>query len=418
MNDGGARRAAAAAARTSYGRLLAMVAARSRDIAAAEDALAEAFRTALEVWPERGIPDKPDAWLLTAARHRLSHAYRHDLIRSAAQPALELLADERQSRGEKADDFPDERLKLMFICAHPAIDEAARTPLMLQTILGLDAARIASAFLIAPSAMGQRLSRAKAKIRDAGIAFAVPGRDELPERLSAVLFAVYAAYGAAWEDLDGADPKRQGLAEEAIYLARLLVSLMPEEPEARGLLALLLYCEARVRARQTPDGAFVPLAEQDANLWSRTLIIEAENHLTLAARRGVFGRFQTEAAIQSVHVQRGVTGVTNHQALMALYDLLVSQEPSAGALVSRAAAYAEALGAERGLALLDELRPERIQTYQPYWAARAHLLAKLGQFQQAADAFGRAMALTEDQVVRNFLLEKKRACSGCDWPHV
>ena len=402
-------RAAAEAARSSYGKLLARLAAQSRDIAAAEDALADAFHAALRVWPERGVPDHPEAWLLTAARHRLSDGYRHGRTREAAEPALRLLADEREAGAEDRDALPDARLKLMFICAHPAIEASVRTPLMLQTILGLDAARIGSAFLVSPAAMGQRLTRAKAKIRDAGIAFEVPERKDLPGRLAAVLDAIYAAYGTAWDDVGGADARRKGLAGEAIYLARLIVSLMPEEPEARGLMALLLYCEARSAARRTADGAFVPLAEQDAKLWSRDLIIEAENHLTLAARQGVFGRFQTEAAIQSVHVQRPLTGVTNHKALVVLYDLLALREPSIGALVSRAAAHGEAFGPERGLALLDELPAKQVEAYQPYWAARAHLLGAAGDVAEAAKAFDRASALSDDPAVQDFLRAKKAA---------
>ena len=207
----GARETAETVARAAYGRLLAYLAARSRDVAAAEDALAEAFRAALETWPERGVPDQPEAWLFTVARRNLAHAGRRASVRAAAGPTLQLLAEERQDREPAT--VPDERLKLLFVCAHPAIDPAARAPLMLQTVLGLDAARIASAFLVAPAAMGQRLVRAKTRIRDAGIAFAVPEPTELPERLGAVLDAIYAAYGSGWEDLAGADARRKGLVD-------------------------------------------------------------------------------------------------------------------------------------------------------------------------------------------------------------
>ena len=205
----------------------------------------------------------------------------------------------------------------------------------------------------------------------------------------------------------GADEKRKGLAEEAIYLARLLVDLMPDKPEARGLLALLLYCQARMPARRTSTGDFVPLAEQDAALWQRDLIIEAENHLTRASRKGAFGRFQAEAAIQSVHVQRPLTGDINHEAIAALYDLLVSCSPSIGALVSRAAAHGDAFGPECGLALLDELAAKDVETYQPFWAVRAHLLQKLGRNADASQAYDRAIALTDDPSVKAFLRTKK-----------
>ncbi len=406
-----ARRAAEETARSSYGKLVARLAWRSRDIAAAEDALADAFRTAIEVWPKQGIPEKPEAWLLTTAWRRLTHGWRHEQTRMAFEPALSILAQERHAAEIEPELFHDERLKLMFICAHPAIDEAARTPLMLQTILGLDAARIAAAFLVSPASMGQRLYRAKAKIRDAGISFAEPERSDWPERLKAVLEAAYAAYTSGWDDVGGADAKWKGLANEAVYLARLLVSLMPEEPEARGLLALMLYCEARAPARRTPEGAYVPLALQDASLWNRDLIVEAETHLTIAARKGTFGRFQTEAAIQSVHIQRPVTGTTNYAALAQLYGLLASREVSIGALVSRAVVHAEAFGPEDGLKLLMEIPAETVGHYQPFWAAYAHVLTRLGRITEAAEAYSRAIQLTRDPAIADFLCEKKDAAA-------
>ena len=262
-----ARETAERVARTSYGRLVAYLSSRSRDIAAAEDALSDAFRTALEVWPERGIPDRPEAWLLTAARRRLGAARRHGEVRMRAEPDLLLLAEEADPADEEL--CPDRRLNLMFVCAHPAIDPDIRTPLMLQTVLGIEAARIGAALLVAPVAMAQRLVRAKAKIRDAGIGFALPGRAEIAERADAVLAAIYAAYGTGWEDVLGADEKRKGLADEALFLGRLVVELMPDMAEARGLLALMLYCEARKPARRGADGRFIPLGEQDTGLWSQ-----------------------------------------------------------------------------------------------------------------------------------------------------
>jgi RNA polymerase sigma-70 factor (ECF subfamily) len=398
MDD--ARQAAESVARASYGRLVALLASRSRDIAAAEDALADAFRTALEVWPQRGVPERPDAWLLTVARRTLGHAHRHGRVREAATGTLALLHDEMQER--EPDRIPDGRLKLLFVCAHPAIDPGVRTPLMLQTVLGLDAERIAGAFLASPAAMSQRLVRAKAKIRDAGIRFEEPDPDDLTARLDAVLSVVYAAYGTAWDAVPGASD-RAGLGAEAIYLGRVLARLLPGEPEVLGLLALMLYCEARAPARRDAGGAFVPLGRQDHTLWSRDLVIEAEGLLTAASRMGRFGRFQTEAAIQSVHVQRPFTGRTNTRALVLLHDLLAEQAPSIGALVSRAAVHGEAFGAETGLALLDALEPARIEAYQPYWAVRAHLLRGAGREAEAVHAFMRAMGLTEDPAVRAHL---------------
>ena len=400
---GGANDAVDAVARAAYGRLLAYLSARSRDVTAAEDALADALRAALETWPTRGLPDRPEAWLFAVARRNLQAAHRRGSVRRAAEPVLELIAEERQDHA--APDFPDERLKLLFVCAHPAIDPVARAPLMLQTVLGLDAARIASAFLVAPATMGQRLVRAKTRIREAGIAFAVPEPQELPERLDAVLDAIYAAYGSGWEDAAGTDARRKGLTGEAIWLARLVTVLLPAEPEVRGLLALMLYCEARGPARRDRNGAFVPLSEQDAGLWSRDLIIEAERDLAAAGALRRPGRFQLEAAIQSVHSQRPIPGQTNWEAIALLYDGLVALAPTIGALVGRAAARGEAHGPAAGLAALAELPAEPARSYQPYWAVRAHLLARAGD-PQASAAYATAAGLAEDPAVKLFLLAR------------
>ena len=396
-----ARDTAERVARVSYGRLVAYLSSRSRDIAAAEDALSDAFRTALEVWPERGVPDRPEAWLLTAARRRLGAAQRHGSVQLRAEPDLILLVEEPHAAVE--DECPDRRLNLMFVCAHPAIDADIRTPLMLQTVLGIEASRIAAAFLVAPAAMAQRLVRAKSKIRNAGIGFALPGRAEVAERAEAVLAAIYAAYGTGWEDVLGADEKRKGLADEALFLGRLVVELMPDMAEARGLLALMLHCEARKPARRGADGSFIPLGEQDVTLWSQALIVEAEREMTTAAKAAVLGRFQLEAAVQSVHAQRAVTGKTNWRALMFLYDLLAEITPTIGILVSRAVAHSEGETAKAGLHLLDELDPKAVLSYQPYWAARAHLLARSGQAEEAYAAYERAIGLAEDSAIRVFL---------------
>jgi RNA polymerase sigma-70 factor, ECF subfamily len=290
------------AARQSYGRLLAILAARSRDLPLAEEALAEAFARALELWPAQGVPTNPEGWLLTVARNGLSNRYRHDRTRAEAIADLVLFYVGETSEAEA---IGDERLALMFVCAHPAVDPAARTPLMLQTVLGLDAARIAAAFLVPPATMGQRLVRAKARIKELRVRFALPEADDLPDRMADVLEAIYGAFGVDWNGAQGS-----GLPEEAIHLARVLAALMPDEPEVKGLLALMLYIHARRAARQGAE--FVPLSEQDAGLWDRDQVIEAEGLLTQAARAGQFGRFTCEAAIQSVHAQRAVTGPAAH----------------------------------------------------------------------------------------------------------
>jgi RNA polymerase sigma-70 factor (ECF subfamily) len=227
-------------------------------------------------------------------------------------------------------EFPDERLKLLFVCAHPAIDPAMHTPLMLQTVLGLDAVRIAHAFLISPTTMGQRLVRAKTKIRDGGIQFEIPQERELPQRLDAVLEAIYAAFGMGWDDMAAVDQRGRDLSEEAIWLGRVLLELMPKEAEVRGLLALMLHCEARRQARRGPDGRYVPLLEQDSQKWSLPLIEEAERHLAEASSRGHTGRFQLEAAIQSVHAERARSGRTEWAAIELFYEQLVRISPTLG----------------------------------------------------------------------------------------
>jgi RNA polymerase sigma-70 factor (ECF subfamily) len=261
-------------ARSSYGKLLAILAKRCGDIAVAEDALGDAFAAALAQWPRDGTPTNPLGWLLTVARRSIGHAAGRRQTAEAAIELVQLLQDEREATVASA--FGDERLALMFVCAHPAIDSDVQTPLMLQTVLGLDAARIAACFLVSSGTMSQRLVRAKRKIRDAGIAFVVPDRTDLTGRLDMVLSAVYAAYGTAWEDVNGTDGKLAGLASEAIWLARLLRKLLPDDPEVMGLLSLMLHCEARRSARRDAQGVFVPLDRQDASRWSGTMIGEAE----------------------------------------------------------------------------------------------------------------------------------------------
>ena len=390
------------AARAAYGRLVAALAARWRDVARAQDALGDALLAALETWPRTGVPVAPEAWLLTAARRRLVDGARHAKVTTAAEAELTLMFEERAQNGASA--LPDHRLALLFVCAHPAIDEAARTPLMLQTVLGLDAARIASAFLVAPAAMSQRLVRVKTRIREAGIRFEIPESDELGARVDAVLQAIYAAYGSGWEDVAGADPRRRGLAEEAIWLGRLVTRLLPDASEAQGLLALMLHCEARRAARRDDTGAYVPLAEQDVGRWSRSMIDEAEEILAAAARSNAPGRFQLEAAIQSVHAQRIQTGKTDWESVALLYEGLLRHALTIGARVAHAAALSEARGAAVGMTALNAMGPDDVATYQPYWALRGHLLKALDRNSEAREAYERAIGLSEDAAVRAFLL--------------
>ena len=377
-------------ARESYGRLVAYLSSHTRDVASAEDALSNALVAALTTWPRDGVPQNPEAWLLTTARHSLIDLVRHQQVAVASEPTLLLLQDEPKDATLPAE-FPDERLKLLFVCTHPAIDPAIHTPLMLQTVLGLDAVRIAHAFLVSPTTMGQRLVRAKTKIRDGGIQFEVPQEHELPQRLDAVLDAIYAAFGIGWDDVAGVDQRGRELAEEAIWLARVLLQLMHREAEVRGLLALMLHCEARRRARRGPDGRYIPLSEQASQRWSRPLIEEAERHLAEASSRGRWGRFQLEAAIQSVHAERARSGRTEWAAIMLFYEQLIRISPTLGTRTGYAAAVAEAKGPEAGLAVLDGIDMDSVSGYQPYWAVRAHLLQRLGKTSEAVDAFDRAI---------------------------
>ncbi|MCX5576794.1 RNA polymerase sigma factor [Kaistia terrae] len=394
------------AVRESYGRLVAILSARGRDIEAAEDGLADAIVAALEQWPEQGIPERPEAWLLAVARRRLIDRTRRSATDAALSRSLALLTDLVGEVDLAAPRFPDERLKLLFVCAHPAIDPGIHAPLMLQSVLGLNAARIAAAFVVSPDAMGRRLTRAKVKIRDAGIGFELPETHELPGRLEPVLAAIYATFNSGW---DGAhnDLQRHDLAAEALWLGRTLTERMPQEPEAFGLLALMLHLDARKDARRARDGAYVPLSKQDAALWSRTRLAEAETTLARAAAFGQPGRYQFEAAIQSAHVGHRLTGAPDRATIAALYEKLFRSAPRLGVAVSRAAATAEAHGVRAGLALLAEIDAARVETYQPFWAVRADLLSRTDAHGEAIEAYDRAIRLATDPAVRSYLTERR-----------
>ncbi len=393
-----ARRRVADLVHESYGRLLAVLAAPTRDIAAAEDALADALERALARWPADGIPANPEAWLLTVARNRLrdmwkSHAYR------MTDPLSE--THDGPAEVDAMPAIPDRRLELMLVCAHPAIAPNIRTPLMLQTVLGVEAAAIAEAFAVEPATMAQRLVRAKKRIRDAGIPFALPERQDLAARLPAVLEAVYGAYAIDWQLAPQATPI-ETLSAEALHLALVLAELLPDEPEVLGLAALVCLSAARGPARREGHGRFIPLDEQDATLWDAALVARGEGLLRRAHGLGRPGRFQYEAAIQSAHCARE----PDLDAVRKLYRALLRVAPSLGAAVALAAVEGRIDGPEAGLRALDAIDDPAAERFQPAWTTRAHLLAQAGRMDTAAEAYRTAIELTTDPGVAEYLHEQ------------
>ncbi len=430
---GEAASSASVAARDSYGRLLALLAASASDLAAAEDALADAFERALRTWPSQGVPGSPDAWLLTVARNRLRDEWKSARVqrtvpiepgqdalvpgRGALVPGRGALVPGRGAlapgRGALAhiedidvDAIPDRRLELMLVCAHPAIDRTVRTPLMLNTVLGFTADQVGRAFSLPPSAMANRLVRAKKRIKAAGIPFRIPDRADLPARMASVLEAVYGAYVIDW----ATGPQARQLPSEALHLAEVLATLVPGDPEVRGLAALIELSAARAAARVDADGRFVPLAEQDPSRWDARLIGRAHEHLRAAHARGQVGRFQLEAAIQAVHCAREPGGSTDWPTLLSLHRILQSVAPSLGSGVALAAVTAQVEGPAAGLAALDALLAgagEQARLFQPARATRAHLLDRLGRTDEAVAAYDGAISLTHDPAERQYLQTRR-----------
>ena len=402
------------AARDSYGRLLALLAASTSDLAAAEDALADAFERALRTWPTQGVPGNPGAWLLTVARNRLRDEWKS--ARTQRAVPLDAAPDTLTHIDQiDVDSIPDRRLELMLVCAHPAIDRAMHTPLMLNTVLGFTAEQVGQAFSVPPSTMATRLVRAKKRIKAAGIPFRIPDRADLPTRMTSVLEAVYGTYVIDW----ATGPQARQLPSEALHLAEVLATLVPDDPEARGLAALIELSAARTPARVDADGRFVPLADQDPSLWDPRLISRAHEHLRAAHAQGQLGRFQLEAAIQAVHCARGRDGTTDWPALLSLHRVLHAVAPSLGSSVALAAVTAEADGPAAGLATLDTLLAEageHARRFQPAKATRAHLLAQLGRKEEAVAAYEAAINLTHDTAERHYLEQRRDRASRQDEP--
>jgi predicted RNA polymerase sigma factor len=405
-HGGSAADAAALAARDSYGRLLALLSSSTSDIAAAEDALADAFERALRSWPAQGAPASPDAWLLTVARNRLRDHWKS----AAAQRTVPL--DGRPDSFAHSDDLdvealPDKRLELMLVCAHPAIDRSAHTPLMLAAVLGFTAAQIGQAFSVPASTMATRLVRAKKRIKAARIPFRIPDPADLPARMDAVLEAVYGAYVIDWATTG---PQDRRLPSDALLLAEVLTRCAPGDPEAHGLAALVELSASRAPARLDAAGRFVPLPDQDPSQWNSHLIERAHEHLRVAHAHGRLGRFQLEAAIQAVHCARQRAGRTDYPTLLTLHRLLHAIAPSLGSGVALAAVTAEVEGPAAGLAQLDALFEDGGQAarrFQPARATRAHLLDRLGRRQEAVAAYDSAIGLTHDTAERRYLQHRR-----------
>lgn len=397
-------------ARASYGRLIALLAAPTGDLPLAEDSLSAAFEQALITWPCDGVPSNPTGWILTVARNRQRDTWKSAAHRTSVP--LETATDQSHHAvspldAVDPDAIGDKRLELLFVCAHPAIDPSVRTPLMLQTVLGLDAGRIATAFGVPPTAMAQRLVRAKRRIKAAGIPFAVPGQRVMPERLTAVLEAVYGCYAITWADRSESG---QDLAGEAQYLAVTLATLLDTEPEPWALAALITLSLARAPAR---GEHFITLDAQDTTTWDTQLMAEGEAYLRRASQSVTPGRFQLEAAIQAVHCDRARTHHTDWAALHTLYTALVAGAPSLGSRVALAAVVGRVDTPEAGLAALDAITADSerhtaktLERFQPFHATRADLLTRAGRTEEATRAFTTAAALTEDSSLRQYLLRR------------
>lgn len=378
-------------ARASYGKLLAiLVKATSGDIALAEDCLSSAFAKALEVWPQTSAPENPEGWIVKTAKNLMLDKKRHQKVQDEnVQTLLSLLAEQVEASN-------DNRLELLFACAHPAIDPTVRTPLMLQTVLGFNVDQIASVFLTSPSAIEKRLIRAKQKIKIAKIPFEIPDVGEMPGRLTDVLEGVYALFGKSWDEFNF------DLEDEAIFLAEIVVKLLPAEAEPKGLLSLLLFCKSRQEARRRED-TYIPLFQQDVKLWNQDLIGRAEKLLKEAFLLKSPGRFQFESAIQSAQIAKIQNGLDTDMHIVKLYEALIATTGTIGAVISYAAALLNMDRTAESFQIAQEIDGERVKVYQPYWALMGEIHSKQGDFNSAKHCLERAIGLTEDKAVKNYL---------------